>query len=196
MSVLCYLRDVAECAGSDERHQQPLAENIVEPRERENDERDRRHPVVEALEGVVANDMDRRAFTHIPLRAAQRVQQYEHEQGEEDGGAQYPWRPPLMKLAPGAALRLLQIGQLPIGNADTADDARVFAQQHLLGYRLARRQGRRRGRGLLLCHLPELLLLRGRLLLGVGRLEDQERRRRGERENTKPDLFHGALVIL
>jgi hypothetical protein len=123
VGILGVLRPHREGVGADDRHQQPLAEDVVQPRDREHDEAQRSEPVAQALERVEAQDLAARFLAVVEADAAageiedpERDDHAEHEEPAEPG------QHVLAEAAVIAPLRLLQDRGLGIRNADAAGE--------------------------------------------------------------------------
>src|SRR3546814_6854044 len=108
MGVFRPLRPSRESVGTEQRHEEPLAEEIVEPRYRQHDEAGCGHPVDEALEDVEAQD--RAAGFMVPLhpdRPTEEVECSEQEDHAEDHDAADPGQRTFVEGAVIASLRML-----------------------------------------------------------------------------------------
>ena len=103
------LRKGGEGVRADERHQQALAEDVVEAGEREHDEARRGHPVREALEGVETRDLAAGRIAVLEADApADQVERRAGREHAEDEEAADPGQRAFAEAAVFAALRLLE----------------------------------------------------------------------------------------
>ena len=139
-AYFAHCEKAAEGVRPDQRHQQPLAEDVVEPRDRQHDEAGCRHPVREALEGVEAQDLAARFLVGLERDpAAREIERRERQQHAEHRDAADPGQRTLAEAAVVAALRLLEQRGLAVRNGDAALELVQLAQELVL---LDRHRGR------------------------------------------------------
>ena len=167
--------------GSDQRKQQPLAEDVVETGDRQEDEGGGRHPVVQPLEEAEAQQLaaDLRAvLDHDP--AAREVEGGKRKDHADDGDGADPRQPAFMEALVIAPLGLLEHRGLAVRNADPAADLAALQRVEELLF------GRRLGGGVLAAGIGLRAVGRGDVALGrevvVALLGNNGRRQEGERE--------------
>ncbi len=132
--VLGELRPGREGVRADERHEEALAEDVVQPRDGEHDEGHRRHPVGEALEGVEAQDLAARFLAVLEADAAAReIEGRESDEHADDEDAAEPGQSAFPEALVFAPLRLLEDRRLPVRDRDPAGKLVELPEELILG---------------------------------------------------------------
>ncbi len=144
------LRPGGEGFRPDQRQQQRPPERDVEPRDRQDDEAGRGHPMHEALERVEAHDFAPRTPAFEFHHSTHEIENNQHCQNAEDGDAADPFQSDGAEFAPIAPGWMLEHVGFHIRDGAAALDLVELLEQLLLLYRVGGRIDRarllRRGR--------------------------------------------------
>src|ERR1700722_2686299 len=131
MGILAALRQGTERFVPNERQQKQLSKRDVQARQGEHDERHRREPMREALEGAEALHLLAGTTPRNPDLPEQPITQRQHGDHAEDDYRAQPVQGDFMKMIPTPPVRLYEYAGSLVGNIDSTLDAGLLLEQFL-----------------------------------------------------------------